>query len=100
MKRKMVRGLTLFCSLVICTSAEAFGQAAYITSFNEPAITIASAPDSTTILSLHNVPPGNYIISAKLNVVGIIADFFGWRIRCLISSSTEKLDIAEWTPTP
>jgi hypothetical protein len=71
MRQKMVCGLMLVCSLVLCTASSAFGQTAYVTSFNEP-MTIASAPDSTTILSLHNVPPGNYVINAKLNVAASV----------------------------
>ena len=69
MRRKMVCGLVLFCSLALCTANGAFGQPAYVTSFNQPT-TISGAPDSTIILSLHNVPPGNYVVSAKLKCRG------------------------------
>src|SRR5215472_18074627 len=37
MKRKMVRGLTLSCCIVPCTTSGAFGQFAYVSSFNGPA---------------------------------------------------------------
>jgi hypothetical protein len=75
-------------------STEAFGQNAYVTSLNEPGMTIASAPDSTTILSLHNVPAGNYVINAKLNVTSMYR-YSEWVVRCWIASSTEMLDVTE-----
>jgi hypothetical protein len=93
-KRRKIFSNTLFCSVALCTASGAFAQSAYVTSFDEPGRTIAPFPDYTTILSLHNLPTGSYLINAKLNVSAQVR-FSAWIVTCWISSSTERLDLAE-----
>lgn len=65
MKRKMVRGLTLSCCIVPCTTSGAFGQFAYVSSFNGPARAIVDLDPTENSISCHVLIPRPKLCRSK-----------------------------------